>query len=231
MLEAQYMDYLRELNIASVVLRLLMAVVFGGVIGMERGGRGQPAGLRTHILVCMGSCLAMLSNLYLMGVYPGTDPSRFGAQVISGIGFLGVGTIIVTGMYRVRGLTTAAGLWASACMGIAVGAGFYEGAVIAFVTIILAMTLLHRLERAMFSKGGMMLIYAELPALSDLRSLSRYLKENGVRILSADINTQQGGGIVSVVYRLKGEKGGPKAEELVERLSGLEYILSAEELQ
>jgi putative Mg2+ transporter-C (MgtC) family protein len=225
------MDYLRELNIASVVLRLFLATAFGGVIGMERGGRGQPAGLRTHILVCMGSCLAMLSNLYLVKEFPGTDPSRFGAQVISGIGFLGVGTIIVTGMYRVKGLTTAAGLWASACMGIAVGAGFYEGAAIAFVTILLAMTVLHRLEIALYAKDRIMLVYAELTALSDLRLMSRFMKENGIRVLSADISSQQGGGLVSVVYRLKGDKGSPRSEELVSRMMELEYVLNIEELR
>ncbi len=225
------MDYLRELNIASVVLRLFLATAFGGIIGMERGGRGQPAGLRTHILVCMGSCLAILSNLYLVKEFPGTDPSRFGAQVISGIGFLGVGTIIVTGMYRVKGLTTAAGLWASACMGLAIGAGFYEGAVIAFATILLAMTVLHRLEIAIYAKDRIMLLYAELSVLSDLRLLSRFMKDNGIKVLSADISSQQNGGIVSVVYRLKGDKNSPRPEELVDRITELEYVLNAEELR
>lgn len=132
------LDYFRELNIASVLLRLVLAMAFGGMIGLERGRKHRAAGFRTYMLVCLGSALTSILSQYLF-VQLGTvwaeiavttgkqvDVSRLGAKVYSGIGFLAAGTIIVTGRQEVKGMTTAAGLWASACMGIAIGAGFYE---------------------------------------------------------------------------------------------------------
>ena len=112
----------------SIVIRLLAATLCGGLLGMERERKKRPAGLRTYILVCMGAALVIMTNIYITDLYGTGDPTRLAAQVVSGIGFLGAGTIIVTTRNRVRGLTTAAGLWASACMGIAIGAGFYIGA-------------------------------------------------------------------------------------------------------
>ena len=131
-------DYLRELNFVSVALRLLLSAVIGFSLGMERGRKRRPAGCRTYMLVCMGATLTLLLSQYeyymltnrwydlALEIGIRTDVSRFGAQVINGVGFLGAGTILVTGRREVKGLTTAAGLWASACMGLAIGAGFYE---------------------------------------------------------------------------------------------------------
>ncbi len=131
---------LREVNIWSLLLRFVLAVLFGGLIGMEREHKHQPAGFRTHILVCLGAALVMATNQYMAAAFPGADPTRMGAQVISGIGFLGAGSIIMTRDRRVRGLTTAASLWASGCMGLALGCGFYEASIIAFVLILLVNT-------------------------------------------------------------------------------------------
>ena len=125
-------DYLRELNMASILVRLLMAMLVGGLIGMERGRKRRAAGFRTYMLVCVGAALTMLLGQYqsvileLSGTVARADVSRYGAQVINGIGFLGAGTIMLTGRKEVKGLTTAAGLWACACMGLAIGSGFYE---------------------------------------------------------------------------------------------------------
>lgn len=119
-------QYLRELHFASVVVRLALAMLLGGCIGLERGRKRRPAGFRTYMLVCLGAALTVLLSLYEFTMVTGpwsdicaeigikTDVSRFGAQVINGIGFLGAGTILVTGRQQVKGLTTAAGLWASA---------------------------------------------------------------------------------------------------------------------
>ena len=115
---------LRELNWISIVLRLALAIICGGIIGIERGRKGRTAGFRTHVLVCIGAALTVLTNQYMMQYFGGGDPARLGAQVINGIGFLGTGTILITEQREVKGLTTAAGLWASACMGLAIGAGF-----------------------------------------------------------------------------------------------------------
>ena len=121
------LDFVRDVTLLSVAARMVLAVLCGGLIGLEREYKRRPAGFRTHILICLGAAMTTLTSQYLylnMGMY--TDVSRLGAQVIAGVGFIGAGTIIVTKRQRVKGLTTAAGLWASACMGIAIGAGFYE---------------------------------------------------------------------------------------------------------
>lgn len=101
----------REVTYTAIVIRILAAFALGGIIGMERGMKNRPAGLRTYMLVCVGSCLIMLTNQYIYQVFGSGDPVRMGAQVVSGIGFLGAGTIVVTKRNRIRGLTTAAGLW------------------------------------------------------------------------------------------------------------------------
>ena len=120
------MDEIRFLTDSSIVIRILFSLVIGGILGLERGLKNRPAGLRTYILVCMGSCIVMMTNQYVYQVYGTGDPVRMAAQVISGIGFLGAGTIIVTRRNQIKGLTTAAGLWASACIGLSIGIGLYE---------------------------------------------------------------------------------------------------------
>lgn len=137
----------------EIMLRLLLAGLLGGVIGYEREHTNRPAGFRTHILVCVGSALVMVTSEFIFNKYSGSaniDPSRLGAQVISGIGFLGAGTIIRDG-FNVRGLTTAASLWAVSCVGIAAGIGFYEGAIAATLLIFLTLITLKKAERH-FSK-------------------------------------------------------------------------------
>lgn len=115
----------------SVLIRIIIALICGGVLGLERGLKGRPAGLKTFSLVCVGATLVMVTNEYITMKVGGTgDAARMAAQVISGIGFLGAGTIIVTGTNQVKGLTTAASLWVNAAIGIAVGAEFYFGAIV-----------------------------------------------------------------------------------------------------
>ena len=133
----------------EVVVRLLLAVLFSGLIGLEREVSGRSAGLRTHILVCVGSTLIMLTAGHIFDLYHGVanvDPGRFAAQVVSGIGFLGAGTII---QYHdsVRGLTTAASLWAAAGLGLAIGSGFYIGAIATTVIVLIVLFILSRFEQ------------------------------------------------------------------------------------
>ena len=131
----------REITELSIVLRILSALLVGGIIGLERGTKNRPAGLRTYMLVCVGSCLIMLTNQYIYQFTGAGDPMRLGAQVVSGIGFLGAGTIMVTKRNQIRGLTTAAGLWASAGVGLALGIGFYEAAITSTVSIYCILTI------------------------------------------------------------------------------------------
>lgn len=144
------------MSISTVVIRLVLAVLLSGLIGMEREFKSRPAGFRTHILVCVGAVLVMLTSEYTFQIYhtvANLDPTRLGAQVISGIGFLGAGTIIRQGA-SIKGLTTAASLWATACVGLAVGAGFYSGAIAGAVVIYLTLIFLSRIGKIMESKSS-----------------------------------------------------------------------------
>ncbi|GAB6106177.1 MgtC/SapB family protein [Fusibacter bizertensis] len=133
-----------QLEIESVI-KILIAVFVGGFIGLERESANRPAGLRTHILVCVASALVMDMNILLAKEFINTDPVRLGAQVISGMGFLGAGTIIKEGV-NVRGLTTAAGLWAVACLGLVIGAGFYLLAIFASLVMLITLKTFNQLE-------------------------------------------------------------------------------------
>lgn len=165
-----------SINDFTIIIRLLMAVIFGGIIGIERGRSGRPAGLRTHILVCLGSAMAMMTNQYIYEQYGTSDPTRMAAQVISGIGFLGAGTIIVTGRHQVKGLTTAAGLWATACMGLAIGIGFYKAAVVGCILIVFATVVLHRLDNFMLAKSKVLDIYIEFGPSSSITTVLEELR-------------------------------------------------------
>jgi putative Mg2+ transporter-C (MgtC) family protein len=153
---------LREITYLAVALRIVAAALLGGLLGMERGMKNRPAGMRTYMLVCTGACLVMLTNQYIYQLFGTGDPVRMGAQVVSGIGFLGGGTIIVTRHSRIKGLTTAAGLWAAAGVGLALGIGFYEAAVVGAIAIFVVMTLLQRMDDRMHGKAKRMDVYVEL---------------------------------------------------------------------
>lgn len=162
---------LKELNIWSVGFRVLLAVLMGGCIGLERGRHGRAAGLRTHILVCLGAALSVMIGLYTATeLHFSNDPLRVGAQVISGIGFLGVGTILIRNHDQVTGLTTAAGLWATACIGLAIGLGFYTGAIFAFIAVILTITILVYIETMTKSKTHLR-CYIELSDIAQFNAL------------------------------------------------------------
>lgn len=168
---------LRELTLLEIVVRILIAIVFSGIIGLERGLKNRAAGFRTYMLVSLGSCVIMLTNQYIFQATGTGDPVRMGAQVVSGIGFLGAGTIIVTKRNQIKGLTTAAGLWASACIGLAVGIGFYEVALVGAVAIYLSLTLLHTWEDFMRRNTKVLTIYAELKPDLTLGEFLRQARE------------------------------------------------------
>lgn len=181
-------DYLREVNCMSIVVRLMLAILCGGVIGFERGRKGKAAGFRTHILVCIGSTLVMITNQYIVqNMNFEGDPTRLGAQVISGIGFLGAGTIVFTGKQHVSGLTTAAGLWASACMGLAIGIGFYEGALIGCIFIFCSMTLLQRFDNYAILKTKELQLLIQLETIKDTRSVINIIHKKNFELTNVEV--------------------------------------------
>ncbi|MGI6734534.1 MAG: MgtC/SapB family protein [Anaerovoracaceae bacterium] len=183
------MEWIYDVNLGSVALRLILAVLFGGVVGLERGANKHQAGLRTHILVCLGATLAMMTNAYIFeNLAPMGDPARLGAQVISGIGFLGAGLILVTSKNKVKGLTTAAGLWASACIGLALGIGFYAGALIAGTLVFIVLALLPKLEVYFYNRSRVMEIYAEVDSMNNMREFLHLIRKNNISIIETHIN-------------------------------------------
>ncbi len=181
--------YLREINIISIIIRLLLATVCGGILGAERGRKKRPAGFRTHILVCIGAALIMITSQYMSDVlYMEGDASRMGAQVISGIGFLGAGTIMVVGKNQVKGLTTAAGLWACACMGLAIGIGFYEGAIISCIFLYAVVTVLHRLDVYSRTHTKILEIYVELEEIAGVNNFMNVVKSDGTKISNVEVS-------------------------------------------
>lgn len=196
-------SYLRELNMQSMMLRIILAMLVGGIIGFEREKKGRPAGFRTYMMVALGATLTVILSQYLdfmlnhrwvvmadsIGIK--TDLSRFGAQVINGVGFLGAGTIIVTGRQEVKGLTTAAGLWASACMGIAIGAGFYECMVIGTLLIVISMKLLPLIENVIMRHARNMNIYVGMDSMENLGNVVGYLKAADIKLYDVEIDKEQ----------------------------------------
>ena len=173
---------LREVTHLAVALRIGAAFLLGGILGLERGLKQRPAGLRTYMLVCVGSCMIMLTNQYIYQVFEAGDPVRMGAQVVSGIGFLGAGTIVVTRHSQIKGLTTAAGLWAAAAVGLATGIGFYEAAVAGTVVIFITLTILSYLDNRMHRKTRFFDIYVQLPPQLSLGKFMNAIQETGYHV-------------------------------------------------
>lgn len=221
-------EILLEVNLISTTVRLLLALLCGGILGMERGRKKRPAGFRTYMLVCMGATLVMITNQYMTIEYPSLDPARMGAQVISGIGFLGAGTIIVTGRNKVRGLTTAAGLWAAACVGLAIGIGFYSGALIGCVLTFIIMAVLHNLDDKVIASARIMNLYIEIAQLSELGEFMKYAKENEIKVSDLEINrakaiTETGVGILVTIRSLT-KRSHVEVLEVLSKAHGVTYI-------
>lgn len=171
------------------VLRLLLAVLLGGIIGFERAERGREAGLRTHIMVCLGACLVMLISEYIVtSLGMNTDVTRLGAQVISGIGFLGVGCII-TGGDKIKGLTTAAGLWVTACIGLASGIGYYAVAIATAVIMILVMLLITPLSKKILASKRKVALSITVVSSEVFKNITKLLEDKIVKISSIEKNS------------------------------------------
>lgn len=173
-------------NYTTPILRLLLAVLLGGIIGFERAERGREAGLRTHIMVCLGSCLVMLiSEFIVKSLGMNTDVTRLGAQVISGIGFLGVGCII-TGGDKIKGLTTAAGLWVTACIGLAAGIGHYIIATATTVIMILVMLLITPLSKKILASKTKVSLFIRVSSSDIFEKVTTLLEDKIVKISSIE---------------------------------------------
>ena len=169
----------------ELVFRLVLAALIGGLVGMEREANNRPAGLRTHVLVTIGSALIMLVSKHgfidLASQGSLGDPSRLAAQVVSGIGFLGAGTILQT-ENKIKGLTTAASLWVCAGIGLAMGAGFYLGGLTTVVIVMVTLRALGYLEKKVFRKnfGTLYITFLERPGV--IGDIGQILGKNNISI-------------------------------------------------
>ena len=231
---AEFLDYIRfadGFHFGGAVLRMLLAVVCGGIIGIEREYKRRPAGFRTHILICLGASLTTLTSQYLyLEMNWFTDLARLCAQEIACIGFICAGTIIVTKRRQVKGLTTAAGLFASAIVGLAIGAGFYEAAVIATTLILVVELLLSRFEYFIISTARVINLYVEYKENSTLVEMTEYLRKHHVGVTDLQITksgaqTQNPCAIFSLDMPRK-----LSYDKLTTALSEIEGVVSVEEL-
>ena len=229
----EWLDFLRgtELDWISVTVRLFLAVVCGGCIGIERERKRRPAGFRTHILICLGAAVTTLTSQYLvleMRLF--TDMARLGAQVIAGIGFIGAGTIIITKRRQVKGLTTAAGLWTAAIVGLCCGAGYFEGAVITTVVVILAELVFARLEYFIVSNARAFNLYVEYSESGNLGSIVDAIKKKGGYIIDMEItkNAKEGRNPCAVFSLQTPRKVSHQA--LMTIIAKLDGVVSVEEL-
>ena len=222
---------LREITYLSIAIRIALAALMGGVFGLEREMRSRAAGLRTYMLVCVGSCIVMLTNQYIFQVLEAGDPVRMGAQVVSGIGFLGAGTIVVTRNSKIRGLTTAAGLWAVAAMGLALGIGFYEAAIMGGPLIFLILTIMHNLDNQVRKRVRWIEIYAEVDNEVSIGKVTKDIRSLGIEIESIQLDREYASdrGVRALLITVK-KPAKMKREELLAKMADLDGMVALEEL-
>lgn len=177
----------------EVVLRLISSAIAGGIVGMEREANNRPAGLRTHILVTLGSALIMLISIYgfqgLGAFRSGGEPARLAAQVVSGIGFLGAGTILRTGNH-IKGLTTAASIWVCGGIGLALGSGYYLGGIATTVIVLFTLRSLGYLQRKVLKRKYKHLIIQSKERVGLIGDIGQVLGKNNISIKDIKVNSE-----------------------------------------
>ena len=225
-------DPLRELSTSALCMRMILAFICGGLVGIEREYKRRPAGFRTHILVCMGAAMTTLTSQYLyLEMNYQTDISRIGAQVIAGIGFIGAGTIIVSKRQRIKGLTTAAGLWATAIVGLSLGAGFYEGGIITSILILVVELVMSQVEYFVLKNTPELNVYVECKDRYSLERIVRALGEQKVRVINMEVMRAAAGETISAsaIFLLRLQKS-IQANDVICMINGIDGVTAAEEL-
>lgn len=227
-----FISSLRDFTFQSVALRMVLAVLCGGFIGLERTFHRRPAGMRTHMLICLGAAMTTLTSQYLL-LYMNyfTDVARLGAQVISGIGFIGAGTIIVTRHQKVKGLTTAAGLWTAAIVGLALGAGFYEGGLAVTALVLVAEVFFSRLERLILRRSPELNLYIHYSSPDTIDRILIYLRDHHVSVLSMQVTRpkENQNRTPTAIFLLRLEKK-IRREALLMDLEHLDGVITVDDL-
>ncbi|MBR1759455.1 MAG: MgtC/SapB family protein [Lachnospiraceae bacterium] len=218
---------LRNVDLLGCVMRIIVACFCGTLIGLERSAKNRPAGFRTHILVCLGAAMAAMTGLYIYLVMElPTDIARISAQVISGLGFIGAGTIIITKKRTIKGLTTAAGLWTTGIIGLAIGSGYYELGIIGTAMVLLTETYLAKLGR-LIQQSPEYIIEVHYNEKDTLDEVMRHCKDNRMSIVNLQIESLENDPDANYVSVIK-VRGNMKSSELLRRLGGIAGIVTVE---
>lgn len=215
---------LHELNTVSIALRILLALLLGGFLGIEREQKQHPAGFRTYIVVCLGSALASITNIYLTVSIGGSDSARIPAAVISGVGFLGAGTILVTRSNHIKGLTTAAGLWCCACIGVAVGSGFYSGAIICSIVIVFSLRMLSIVDKSFMKYNKYLSLYVEYEQADFIQGLFNYCRVQDFELKNLELLNSRNTGTKAATFTIKVKEPSLK-KQVIENLYDMEGVL------
>ena len=215
-----------EWTLQNLIIRVVVSMILGGIIGLDRGMKHRGAGTKTMTVVCLGATLVMLTEQYIQVNFPGlANMNRLAAQVISGVGFLGVGTIIISN-HRVRGLTTAATLWASATIGLAVGIGLVEGGILITLLMLLSLHVLPFVERFATRNSRYCNVIIDLEEIRYLHVIIQDLKAAGVSVDSMELSPSRIGDSVSVYLILHTGKGKENTEiyEIITKSDKVESV-------
>lgn len=215
-------------SIQNILIRVVVATILGGIIGLDRGMKHRGAGTKTITVVCLGATLVMLTEQYIQIFFPGlANMNRLAAQVISGVGFIGVGTIIIS-RHRVRGLTTAATLWASACVGLAVGIGFVEGGVLITAMMLISLHVLPYVERFAARHSRYCNVFIDLEESRDLHTVIQKLKEADIVIDSMDMSDSKASGEGISVHMVLYVKKSVGREEIYDILMKSDKVIAVD---
>ena len=212
-------------TLRNIVIRLVTAMALGGLIGIDRGAKRRGGGARTDSAVCIGAALVMMTGQYIEIRWPGlADISRMASQVVSGVGFLGAGPILVSG-HQVKGLTSAAGIWLSACIGLAVGIGFVDGAVLATLVLLAGLHLLPLLEEKIYQYSRYVILYVEADEGGASAEFLHHLKMDGCKVDRFDVDKSGGMQSFTILTTIRLPKD-LNRDEYIEELSRMRGIHS-----
>lgn len=223
----EYYTYLQGVSFLAVLFKLTLSAIAGAIVGYDRTMKRRPAGIKTHALLCLGSALVMVTSQYIAITYGISEISRIPAQVISGIGFLGAGTILVTKTSQIKGLTTAAGLWYSACLGLAIGIGFYSGAIISLFLLLVIVKFIDRIDHYFYNNSKYIEYRLETTNEFHMSTFIQYMKKNECEIISfEDVEDVEKGEYQLILYSTKKRTH----SELIEVIRKADYIRSVIEI-
>lgn len=220
---------LQEFNTITVLFRIVLALACSAFLGFERIRKRRAAGVRTYILVCVASSVVMMTSQFITKSAGNTDLTRLGAQVISGIGFLGAGTIMMTGRHQVKGLTTAAGLWTAACIGLAVGAGFYIGGILLCITAFFTMSVMSVYQMHITQKLDCLKLFILIDNSVQMHEFLSHIQDNGMALIELESLEKMPLKTVGMVCTLKAE---PKKNHhsMIELITSFQGVKHAEEI-